>query len=155
MREGIVDRKSSHLAAESALCVNGQVIGGLGVSGDTACADHAIAYRTCHLASLDGTPNSDNIAYLGAGELPHDWPPVLRAERPRNCDAEPASPLRAPAATRAGRGPLCVRASIHGSAPRIPLRSCARRPLPELRHAGWPQIDKGRSPTPTPSPSAI
>ena len=28
-----------------ALYSNGQVIGGLGVSGDTACADHAIAYR--------------------------------------------------------------------------------------------------------------
>jgi uncharacterized protein GlcG (DUF336 family) len=55
-----------------ALYVNGQVIGGLGVSGDTACADHAIAYRMRHLASLDGTPNSDNIVYLGAGELPHD-----------------------------------------------------------------------------------
>jgi uncharacterized protein GlcG (DUF336 family) len=55
-----------------ALYSNGQVIGGLGVSGDTACADHAIAYRMRHLASLDVTPNSDNIVYLGANELPHD-----------------------------------------------------------------------------------
>jgi len=51
---------------------NGQVIGGLGVSGDTACADHAIGYRMRHLAGLDGTPSSDNIVYLNAGELPHD-----------------------------------------------------------------------------------
>src|SRR4029077_15896381 len=51
---------------------NGQVIGGLGVSGDTACADHAIAYRMRHLAALDGTPSSDNITYLNVGELPHD-----------------------------------------------------------------------------------
>jgi uncharacterized protein GlcG (DUF336 family) len=51
---------------------NGQVIGGLGVSGDTACADHAIAFRMRKLAGLDGTPSSDNIVYLLAGELPHD-----------------------------------------------------------------------------------
>ncbi|MBV8577353.1 MAG: heme-binding protein [Acetobacteraceae bacterium] len=55
-----------------ALYQNGQVIGGLGVSGDTACADHAIAYRMRHYAGLDITPSSDNIVYLGPGELPHD-----------------------------------------------------------------------------------
>jgi uncharacterized protein GlcG (DUF336 family) len=55
-----------------ALYVGGQVIGGLGVSGDTACADHAIAFRMRHLAGLDGTPSSDNIVYLGPAELPHD-----------------------------------------------------------------------------------
>ncbi|HZZ60682.1 MAG TPA: heme-binding protein [Roseiarcus sp.] len=55
-----------------ALYKNGQVIGGLGVSGDTACADHAIAYRMRRLAGLDHTPNSDNIVYLNLGELPHD-----------------------------------------------------------------------------------
>jgi len=54
------------------LYMGGQVIGGLGVSGDTACADHAIAFRMRRLAGLDGTPSSDNIVYLGAGELPHD-----------------------------------------------------------------------------------
>jgi uncharacterized protein GlcG (DUF336 family) len=57
-----------------ALYSGGQVIGGLGVSGDTACADHAIAFRMRHLAGLDGTPtpNQDNIVYLALGELPHD-----------------------------------------------------------------------------------
>ena len=54
------------------LYVGGQVIGGLGVSGDTACADHAIAFRMRRLAGLDGTPSADNIVYLAAGELPHD-----------------------------------------------------------------------------------
>lgn len=57
------------------LYLNGQVIGGLGVSGDSACADHAIAFRMRHLAGLDGTPGgtgTDNIAYLNLGELPHD-----------------------------------------------------------------------------------
>ena len=48
------------------------MIGGLGVSGDTACADHAIAFRMRHLAGLDHTPTSDNIVYLAAGEQPHD-----------------------------------------------------------------------------------
>jgi Haem degrading protein HbpS-like len=59
-----------------ALYSNGQVIGGLGVSGDTACADHAIAFRMRKLAGLDGTPSgagADNITYLAVGELPHDF----------------------------------------------------------------------------------
>jgi uncharacterized protein GlcG (DUF336 family) len=50
-----------------ALYVGGQVIGGLGVSGDTSCADHAIAYRMRALAALDKTPNSDNISYYPVG----------------------------------------------------------------------------------------
>ena len=43
-----------------------KVIGGLGVSGDTSCADHTIAYRMRRLAKLDKIPASkilptDNI----------------------------------------------------------------------------------------------
>jgi hypothetical protein len=49
------------------------VIGGLGVSGDTSCADHAISYRMRHLAGLDGTPSSDNIVYLAPEEPPNDF----------------------------------------------------------------------------------
>jgi uncharacterized protein GlcG (DUF336 family) len=56
-----------------ALYSGGKVIGGLGVSGDTSCADHAISYRMRHLANLDGTPNSDNIVYLGPEEAPNDF----------------------------------------------------------------------------------
>ncbi len=55
-----------------ALYKNGQVIGGLGVSGDTACADHAIAFRMRAAAGLGSTPTNDNIVYLNVGELPHD-----------------------------------------------------------------------------------
>jgi hypothetical protein len=57
-----------------ALYQSGQVIGGLGVSGDTACADHAIAYRMRAAAGLGSTPTpgQDNIVYLNVGELPHD-----------------------------------------------------------------------------------
>jgi hypothetical protein len=52
-----------------ALYQGGEVIGGLGVSGDSSCADHAIAYRMRHKAGLDGIPggvglnNTDNILY--------------------------------------------------------------------------------------------
>jgi uncharacterized protein GlcG (DUF336 family) len=53
------------------LYASGKVIGGLGVSGDTACADHVIAYRMRKAASLglDSVPrgvapdNTDNIIY--------------------------------------------------------------------------------------------
>jgi uncharacterized protein GlcG (DUF336 family) len=50
-----------------ALYQSGKVIGGLGVSGDTSCADHAIAYTMRKLAGLNMTPNNDNIVY---GSLP-------------------------------------------------------------------------------------
>ena len=52
-----------------ALYQGGQVIGGLGVSGDTSCADHAIAYKMRRNAGLNAVPkgvgpgNTDNILY--------------------------------------------------------------------------------------------
>jgi uncharacterized protein GlcG (DUF336 family) len=59
-----------------ALYANGQVIGGLGVSGDSACADHVIAYRMRRNAGLDGIPGgvgfngTDNIDYLAPNQPP-------------------------------------------------------------------------------------
>jgi uncharacterized protein GlcG (DUF336 family) len=59
-----------------ALYQGGQVIGGLGVSGDSSCADHAIAYRMRSKAGLDKVPggvapgNTDNIIYAPAGTAP-------------------------------------------------------------------------------------
>ena len=76
-----------------ALYKDGQVIGGLGVSGDTSCADHAIAWRMRQNAGLQPSfcsplssvssasrgsqcvkgPNSsgnDNIEYAPAGKAP-------------------------------------------------------------------------------------
>lgn len=59
-----------------ALYRNGKVVGGLGVSGDSSCADHAIAYRMRKLAGLDGIPGgvgdsgTDNISYAPAGQTP-------------------------------------------------------------------------------------
>jgi uncharacterized protein GlcG (DUF336 family) len=34
----------------------GHIVGGLGVSGDTACADHVVAWKVRHLLNLDGVP---------------------------------------------------------------------------------------------------
>ncbi len=55
---------------------NKHVIGGLGVSGDTACADHAIAYKMRRKAGLDKIPSgvglngTDNILYAACSAQP-------------------------------------------------------------------------------------
>lgn len=50
------------------LYANGSIVGGLGISGDTACADHEIAKRVRTLAGLDppGGPAADDITYSSA-----------------------------------------------------------------------------------------
>ncbi len=59
-----------------ALYHNGQVIGGLGVSGDSSCADHAIAYRMRKNAGYGTVPSgvtpdkTDNILYAPVGTAP-------------------------------------------------------------------------------------
>jgi uncharacterized protein GlcG (DUF336 family) len=59
-----------------ALYSDGQVIGGLGVSGDSSCADHAIAYRMRAAAGFGSVPagvgpgNTDNIIYAPMGTPP-------------------------------------------------------------------------------------
>jgi uncharacterized protein GlcG (DUF336 family) len=35
---------------------SGQLLGGLGVSGDTACSDHVVAWKVRHALNLDGVP---------------------------------------------------------------------------------------------------
>lgn len=74
-----------------ALYENGQVIGGLGVSGDSSCADHAIAFRMRILSGLNATAagvapdGTDNIIYAPSGmaptgfEQPHCFPSDLTA----------------------------------------------------------------------------
>jgi uncharacterized protein GlcG (DUF336 family) len=58
-----------------------EVVGGLGVSGDTSCADHNVAYRTRHTLQLDYVPagvsgdatHADTIVYdiaAQAGQMP-------------------------------------------------------------------------------------
>jgi uncharacterized protein GlcG (DUF336 family) len=58
---------------------DGKVIGGLGLSGDSACTDHVIAYRMRKSAGFDRIPKgvgpngTDNIDYLAAGEAPNGF----------------------------------------------------------------------------------
>jgi hypothetical protein len=35
---------------------NGRIVGALGVSGDTSCADHVVAWKTRHSLGLDSVP---------------------------------------------------------------------------------------------------
>jgi uncharacterized protein GlcG (DUF336 family) len=56
-----------------------EVIGGLGVSGDGACADHVVAYRMRRNAGLDHIPGgagfngTDNIDYFAPNEPPNGF----------------------------------------------------------------------------------
>ncbi|WP_026607481.1 GlcG/HbpS family heme-binding protein [Methylocapsa acidiphila] len=72
-----------------ALYKAGHVIGGLGVSGDTSCADHAIAYKMRKAAGLDGAPNSDNIQYPVNPPAPaNPQPAVTGFQQPRCLDTD-------------------------------------------------------------------
>jgi hypothetical protein len=48
---------------------SGKLLGGLGVSGDTSCTDHIIAWKVRHELNLDNVPagvgesNTDNIVF--------------------------------------------------------------------------------------------
>ena len=86
-----------------ALYQNGQVIGGLGVSGDTACADHAIAYRMRSKAGLAGIPggvapgNTDNIIYppscpASASNNPHCVAVLANTFQHPHCTANDIAP---------------------------------------------------------------
>lgn len=57
--------------------VSGVLLGAIGVSGDTSCADHNIAWRTRHTLNLDYVPGGvgpatrpDNINYQGLVPVP-------------------------------------------------------------------------------------
>jgi hypothetical protein len=53
-----------------------QLVGAIGVSGDTSCADHNIAWRTRHSLQFDWVPggvspkSDDNINYQGIVTIP-------------------------------------------------------------------------------------
>lgn len=57
----------------------GERVGALGVSGDSSCADHNIAWKTRHALSLDFVPagvspsKDDNVIYLGTTEKPNGF----------------------------------------------------------------------------------
>ncbi len=75
---------------------NGRIIGGLGISGDTSCADHEIAKRVRHLAALDppGGPLVDDIVYTqpdGPSPFAHPVCPNTRRNGKAIGDEQPAS----------------------------------------------------------------
>jgi len=47
-----------------------QIVGGLGVSGDTSCADHIIAWKVRHSLNLDNVP--DGVAGAAKDNIIHD-----------------------------------------------------------------------------------
>jgi len=54
---------------------SGTLVGAIGVSGDTSCADHNIAWRTRHSLNMDYVPGGvgpgkDNINYIGLVPVP-------------------------------------------------------------------------------------
>jgi len=61
----------------------GVIVGGLGVSGDSSCADHNIAWKARKSIKLDFVPagvspaGDDNIIYLGAGEAANGFKHAL------------------------------------------------------------------------------
>lgn len=61
-----------------------KIVGGLGVSGDTSCADHEIAKRVRHLLGMDplGGPKADDITYSAVdGANPFTHPQCLNVFR--------------------------------------------------------------------------
>lgn len=50
---------------------DGKIVGGLGVSGDTSCADHNIAWKVRHLLELDYVPKGVNPVEM-PGQPPND-----------------------------------------------------------------------------------
>jgi uncharacterized protein GlcG (DUF336 family) len=63
---------------------SGQLIGGLGVSGDTSCADHNIAYRTRSALNLDYVP-------AGVGDAAHKDNAIYDITPQGGGDASPGS----------------------------------------------------------------
>lgn len=53
--------------------VNGKLIGGLGVSGDTSCTDHVVAWKVRHLLNLDSVPTG--VAPGGTDNMIQDIAP--------------------------------------------------------------------------------
>lgn len=68
----------------------GLLVGGLGVSGDSSCADHNIAWKLRKALQLDYVPagvspaKDDNVMYLKAGEAPNGFKQPLCGNKEAN-----------------------------------------------------------------------
>ena len=111
------------------------IVGAVGVSGDTSCADHDIAWRVRralnldHMAGVGGvsgdTARPDNIIYDVDGGVGAGHPRLMpRHHRP----------------SRRGWPAACPRRRRHGRrrSPRARARSAARAPAPARSRAGRP-----------------
>jgi uncharacterized protein GlcG (DUF336 family) len=81
---------------------NGRLLGGLGVSGDTSCADHNIAYRTRNALNLDFVP-------AGVGDAAHKDNAIFDITPQGGGDAAPGAG-QMPGVSASGFG----HASCHG-----------------------------------------
>ena len=83
---GLIAHESYHVAQErvrrdapspARTAADTVLVGALGVSGDSSCADHAIAWRTRNALKLDFVPggvgpnNSDQISFSGPWSQAH------------------------------------------------------------------------------------
>ena len=82
--------------------LNGRLVGGLGVSGDTSCADHNIAYRTRSTLNLDFVP-------AGVGDAAHKDNAIFDITPQGGGDAAPGAG-QMPGVSASGFG----HASCHG-----------------------------------------
>lgn len=62
----------------------GEKIGAVGISGDTSCRDHAVAYRTRFYLNLNNQPTDDGLVLKD--------PPVTLGDHPRCANAAKADP---------------------------------------------------------------
>jgi uncharacterized protein GlcG (DUF336 family) len=121
------------------------LIGGLGVSGDTSCADHNVAYRTRNLLQLDWVPagvsgnatRRDTIVYdIAPPARPDAWrepkrlgpPDVLRAGRCGRGDSSRQPLATVPPARPSGGG---LRTDARGS-----VQHAIHRNSPSAREGG-------------------
>jgi uncharacterized protein GlcG (DUF336 family) len=92
----------------------GDLVGGLGVSGDTSCADHNIAYRTRSTLNLDYVPAG--VAGLFAGDAAHRDNAIFDIVPQGGGDVAPG-PGQMPGVSATGFGhPSCHGYNVGGNA---------------------------------------
>ena len=131
----------------------GQLIGAIGVSGDTSCADHAIAWRTRNTLQLDFVPGGvgpggvDQIAYSGAWGQPHCKDATVEDDVVKSLPATRSSPLcERPrvsrlAARTSGRGRVGSANSQYPAAPEADLSNLRRASARCLQASSNPARD--------------
>ena len=89
---------------------DGRLVGGLGVSGDTSCADHIIAWKVRHALNLDNVP----AGVAGAGEGQHHPRRHRRCRHGPHGQRKRLRPRRPAAPSRPRSRPRCRRVTRPG-----------------------------------------